>query len=55
MTRPFRFGVSISDSARPGGMAGAGASAEALGYDVLLVADHLTDALAPDARAHGRG
>ncbi len=47
MTRPFRFGVSVSDAADARAWREQAKAAEALGYDVLLVADHLTDTLSP--------
>lgn len=47
MTRPFRFGVSVSDAPDRRAWQEQARAAEALGYDVLLVADHLTDMLAP--------
>jgi probable F420-dependent oxidoreductase len=47
VTRPFRFGVSIADAPDRAGWREQARKAEALGYDVLLVSDHLTDALAP--------
>lgn len=47
MTRPFRFGVSVSDAPDRRAWQEQARVAEALGYDVLLIADHLTDMLAP--------
>ncbi|MGZ4799382.1 MAG: LLM class F420-dependent oxidoreductase [Acidimicrobiia bacterium] len=47
MSRPFRFGVSIADAPDRAAWREQARVAEALGYDVLLVSDHLTDALAP--------
>jgi probable F420-dependent oxidoreductase len=47
VTRPFRFGVSISDAPDRAAWQEQARIAEALGYDVLLAADHLTDTLAP--------
>ncbi len=47
MTRPFRFGVSLADARDRAAWREQARTAEALGYDVLLVADHLTDSLAP--------
>ncbi len=47
VTRPFRFGVSISEAHDRAEWQEQARIAEALGYDVLLVADHLTDTLAP--------
>jgi probable F420-dependent oxidoreductase len=47
MPRSFRFGVSVSDASDGVAWAEQARRAEALGYDVLLVADHLTDSLAP--------
>lgn len=47
VTRPFRFGVSIADAPDRAAWREQARKAEALGYDVLLVSDHLTDSLAP--------
>ncbi len=47
MTRPFRFGVSVSDAVDRRSWQDQARKAEALGYDVILVADHLTEMLAP--------
>jgi probable F420-dependent oxidoreductase len=47
VTRPFRFGVSIADAPDRATWQEQARMAEDLGYDVLLVADHLTDTLAP--------
>lgn len=45
--RPFRFGVQASRVAGAEEWVATAREAEALGYDVLTVADHLTDQLAP--------
>jgi probable F420-dependent oxidoreductase len=47
VTRPFRFGVSIFDAPDQAALPERARAAEALGYDVLLAADHLTEQLAP--------
>ena len=47
MTRPFRFGVSVGDAPTRRAWTDKARRAEALGYDTLLVADHLVDVLAP--------
>lgn len=45
--RPFRFGVSISTAASRADWTAKARKVEDLGVDLLLVADHLTDALPP--------
>lgn len=45
--RPFRFGVQASRVATAEEWVRTAREADDLGYDVLTVADHLTDQLAP--------
>jgi probable F420-dependent oxidoreductase len=47
VSRPFRFGVSLGDAADRATWREQARRAEALGYDVLLAADHLTETFAP--------
>lgn len=47
MSRRFRFGVSFADAPERAAWREQARRAEALGYDVLLAADHLTDSFAP--------
>src|SRR5215831_1192067 len=45
MPHPFRFGVGVGEGPDPAGLAEQARLVEALGYDVLLVADHLVGQL----------
>ena len=47
MPHPFRFGVGLGESPHAAALADRARTVEALGYDVLLVADHLVGQLAP--------
>ncbi len=47
MPHPFRFGVGLGEGPDPVELAEHARTVEALGYDVLLVADHLVGQLAP--------
>src|SRR5689334_19600983 len=46
MPHPFRFGVGLGEGPDPAGLAERARTVEALGYDVLLAADHLVGQLA---------